>query len=123
MEMLDIVSKPSKFLKHFKVDVEGELKDYEDWWFEEGLKISENIDRLGTPHLRMFDRFGKRIDEILYPREYWDMLYGGYKLGVVADPIESGNLLKFFKIGYITSFFIPFPFPPLYPYTSTHPKG
>jgi acyl-CoA dehydrogenase len=107
MEMLDIVSKPSKFLKHFKVDVEGELEGYEDWWFEEGLKISENIDRLGTPHLRMFDRFGNRIDEILYPKEYWDMLYRGYKLGVVADPIESGNLLKFFKIGYITSFFDP----------------
>ena len=62
---------------------------------------------LGTPHLRMFDRFGNRIDEILYPKEYWDMLYRGYKLGVVADPIQSGNLFKFFKIGYITSFFDP----------------
>ena len=107
MVMWDIVSKPSKFLEYFKIYVEKDLGDYEGWWFNEGLRISESVDRLGTPHLRMFDRFGNRIDEILYPKEYWDMLYRGYKIGVVADPIQSKNLSRFFKIGYITSFFDP----------------
>ncbi len=71
----DTISRPSKFLEHFKIDIEEDLRDYEIWWFDEGLKISEDIDRLGTPHLRMFDRFGNRIDEVIYPKEYWDMLY------------------------------------------------
>jgi len=40
----------------------------------EGVAISHAIDRAGTPWLRMFDRLGKRVDEILYPREYQTIL-------------------------------------------------
>ncbi len=42
----------------------------ERWWKTEGIAISDAIDRAGTPWLRMFDRLGKRVDEILYPREW-----------------------------------------------------
>jgi hypothetical protein len=42
----------------------------EAWWRGEGVAISGDIDRAGTPWLRMFDRDGQRVDEILYPREY-----------------------------------------------------
>src|ERR1700756_2514501 len=33
----------------------------EAWWKNEGIAISNAIDRAGTPWLRMFDRFGKRV--------------------------------------------------------------
>jgi hypothetical protein len=42
----------------------------EAWWKSEGVAISDAIDRAGTPWLRMFDRLGKRVDKILYPRKY-----------------------------------------------------
>jgi hypothetical protein len=38
------------------------LRDYEAWFECEGQGISDAVDRAGTPWLRMFDRFGARID-------------------------------------------------------------
>lgn len=53
------------------------LKEYESWWRTEGSAISQAVDRAGTPWLRMFDQFGRRVDEILFPPEYWKMLKRG----------------------------------------------
>src|SRR5260370_38501947 len=50
------------------------LEAEEAWWKSEGVAISDAIDRAGTPWLRMFDRLGKRVDEILYPPEYQTIL-------------------------------------------------
>ncbi len=36
----------------------------------------------------MFDRFGARVDEILYPPEYWRMLKRGYRAGVLWRVFE-----------------------------------
>jgi len=43
------------------------LREYEAWFEAEGQQISDAADRAGTPWLRMFDRWGTRVDEILYP--------------------------------------------------------
>ena len=56
------------------------------------MAISDAVDRASTPWVRMFDVQGKRIDEILFPPEYWKMLKQGYPAGVVwrafaADPV------------------------------------
>src|SRR5579859_2961804 len=59
------------------------LAAYDAWWQARGLAISAAVDRQGTPWLRMFDALGQRVDEILYPPEYWTMLREGYRAGVV----------------------------------------
>jgi len=98
---------PTEFLKETLGDLPhaDALREYERWWQKEGLAISEAIDRLGTPSLNMFDRFGKRIDEILYPPDYWQMLYEGYKRGIVSRVFEEGSLIPFYLFGYVTAFF------------------
>lgn len=83
------------------------LRDYEAWWEAEGKCISEAIDRQGTPWLRMFDRFGKRVDEILYPPEYWNMLKRGYQAGAVWRTFENHSLFFSYQLGYVTSFYDP----------------
>src|SRR6266478_5617091 len=60
----------------------------EDWWKSEGVAISNDIDRGGTPWLRMFDRDGKRVDEILYPREYQTTLTRRYPSAVVYRHLQ-----------------------------------
>ena len=81
------------------------LRMYEAWWEHEGQHISYAVDRAGTPHIRMFDRFGKRVDEILYITEYWRMLKEGYKAGIVWRVFEENSLLPFFLLDYITCFY------------------
>jgi len=46
------------------------LAAYEHWWATQGQVISEAVDRMGTPWLRMFDRAGTRIDEVCYSPDY-----------------------------------------------------
>ncbi len=82
------------------------LREYQNWWQEHGAAISEAVDRQGTPGLRMFDRFGQRVDELLYPPEYWTMLHEGYRAGVIWRALE-GHLLASYLLGYITSFYDP----------------
>ncbi len=81
--------------------------DYTRWWQEEGGSIGEDIDRAGTPWLRMFDRWGHRVDEILYPQEYWTMLRKGYTSGIVRRVFDRKTLWPFYLMGYVTSFFEP----------------
>lgn len=98
---------PTGFLRAMLRDVPhvDVLSEYEAWWQEEGLSISEAVDRLGTPPLHMFDRFGNRVDEVLYPPDYWEMLYEGYKRGIISRVFEEGSLLPFYLMGYVTAFF------------------
>src|SRR6266481_1439900 len=79
----------------------------EDWWKSEGVAISNDIDRGGTPWLRMFDRDGTRVDEILYPREYQTMLKRGYRSGVVWRALEEKSLIPTFLLMYTISFHDP----------------
>jgi len=62
---------------------------------------------MGTPWLRMFDQFGQRIDEILYPPEYWKMLKHGYQAGAIWRAFEEQSMLPAYRLGYITAFYDP----------------
>jgi len=83
------------------------LREYESWWEREGKGISDAVDRGGTQWLRMFDRFGSRVDEILYPPEYWRMLKHGYRAGVLWRVFEQDSLLPAYLSIYVTSFYDP----------------
>jgi acyl-CoA dehydrogenase len=83
------------------------LEAEEGWWKNEGVAISDAIDRAGTPWLRMFDRRGKRVDEILYPREYQTMLKRGYRAGVVWRALEEKSLIPTYLLMYAISFHDP----------------
>ena len=103
---LQSLKSPLTFLDH-RIDPENTrvLKDYEAWWLAEGVAISEAVDRAGTPGLRMFDQFGTRVDEILFPREYWTMLKRGYEAGAIWRAFEGDSLRMHYLIDYVTCFF------------------
>jgi len=63
---IEILRSPVEFLHHMlgPLPHERALRDYESWWESEGKLISDATDRAGTPWLRMFDRRGKRVDEV-----------------------------------------------------------
>ena len=83
------------------------LEAEQQWWKTEGVAISDAIDRAGTPWLRMFDRQGKRVDEILYPAEYRAMLRRGYRSGVVWRALEEQSLIPTYLLVHAISFFDP----------------
>jgi alkylation response protein AidB-like acyl-CoA dehydrogenase len=83
------------------------LREYERWWEAEGKQISDATDRAGTPWLRMFDRGGRRVDEILFAPEYWRSLRQGYKAGVVWRAFEDQSLSASALLDYITCFYDP----------------
>ena len=99
--------RPSGMLKDFGIEVKEEDLKYEEEWEGRWKYVSEAVDRMGTVQLRMFDRWGNRIDELLYPPEYWEMLYAGYRAGVVGRAFKEGSLKPFYVLGYITSFYDP----------------
>lgn len=86
---------------------EEDLRRYESWFEAEGRLISEAVDRAGTPWVRMFDRFGDRVDEIQYAPEYWKMLKHGYRAGIVWRAFEENSLLSSYLLGYLTCFYDP----------------
>src|SRR3972149_3988214 len=88
----DSVRSPVSFLQEMirPAPREEALREYERWWLAEGQPISDSVDRAGTPWLRMFDKFGSRVDEILYPPDYWKMLKQGYKAGAVWRGFQEG---------------------------------
>jgi acyl-CoA dehydrogenase len=100
---------PVDFLRRMLPELprEGELRAFEAWWEAEGAAVSAATDRAGTPWLRMFDRWGTRQDEILFPPEYWAMLLRGYREGLVWRAFEAPSLLPAWLLGYVTSFFDP----------------
>ena len=103
----EFLKSPTGFLKLMLGELpdEAALRDYEAWWELEGKEISANVDRHGTPWLRMFDVQGRRVDEILFPDSYWKMLHKGYQAGTVWRPFECGSLVPSYLLGYLTAFY------------------
>lgn len=100
---------PLSFLKSFddKLSLPQWLQEYQTWWQREGQAISDSVDRAGTPWLRMFDRSGNRVDEILYSPDYWRMLRTGYQTGLLWRVAEEQSLLSTGLGIYTTSFYDP----------------
>jgi acyl-CoA dehydrogenase len=104
----DVLRSPVQFLQHVGILADyAWLRDYEAWFEREGQGISDAVDRVGTPWLRMFDRLGERVDELLYPPEYWRMLKQGYRAGVLWRTFEQNSLLPSYLLLYATSFYDP----------------
>jgi alkylation response protein AidB-like acyl-CoA dehydrogenase len=104
---LDRVSSPVAFLQQNGATPQNWLQEYESWFEREGQSISDAVDRAATPWLRMFDRFGARVDEILYPPDYWHMLKEGYRAGVIWRAFEQKSLFPAYTLLYLTGFFDP----------------
>ena len=71
MTVLDSLRSPLGFLQNRLPQIQhlDLLEAEQQWWKTEGATVSGTIDRTATPWLRMFDKSGKRTDEILYPGE------------------------------------------------------
>jgi len=99
---------PVQFLQQVGICADQDwLREYEVWFEREGQGISDAVDRAGTPWLRMFDRLGARVDEILYPPEYWRMLKHGYRTGVLWRVFEQKSLIPAYLLLYATGFYDP----------------
>jgi acyl-CoA dehydrogenase len=109
MSEFSLLRSPLNFLasRNSEIPHKGLLAAEEEWWKGEGVGISGDIDRAGTPWLRMFDREGKRVDEILYPREYQTILKRGYRAGVVWRTQEEKSLIPTYSLMYVISFHDP----------------
>jgi alkylation response protein AidB-like acyl-CoA dehydrogenase len=105
----ETLQSPLRFLESTLSDFRapGWLQPYERWWVKEGQDISDHTDRVGMPPLRMFDLFGKRVDEILYSPDYWRMLKHGYRTGVIWRVAEENALFPAALGIYLTSFYDP----------------
>lgn len=103
----ECLKSPTGFLKQMLGELpdEAAFREYESWWEAEGKEISASVDREGTPWLRMYDVFGKRVDEILYSPDYWRMLRKGYQAGTVWRLFEGGSLAPTYLLGYLTAFY------------------
>ncbi len=88
-------------------EVPEHLAAYESWWETDGRYISDAVDRAGTPWLRMFDRAGSRVDEVLYPPEYWTALRKGYEAGTVWRTFEERSLVSSALLDYVACFYDP----------------
>jgi acyl-CoA dehydrogenase len=104
----DALRSPVQFLKQTGIRADQEwLREYERWFECEGQRISDAVDHAGTPWLRMFDLSGTRVDEILYPPEYWHMLRHGYREGVLWRVFEQNSLIPAYLLIYVTGFYDP----------------
>jgi alkylation response protein AidB-like acyl-CoA dehydrogenase len=83
------------------------LHAYHAWWETKGRAISESVDRAGTPWLRLYNRQGERVDEIVMPAGYREMLLQAYQHGIVWRVLDEGDWLSSFALGYITAFYDP----------------
>ncbi|MGA2354319.1 MAG: acyl-CoA dehydrogenase family protein [Terriglobales bacterium] len=105
----DVLRSPVQFLQRIGIPADHSwLREYEAWFESEGQGISDAVDRAGTPWLRMFDQWGARVDEILYPPEYWRMLKRGYRAGVlwrVFENPQQNSLLPAYLLLYATGFY------------------
>jgi len=105
----EMLCSPIHFLKHMLGEPPHQevLSGLETWWEKEGKSISESTDHAGTPWLRMYDRFGKREDQVVFPPDYWKQLQKGYTAGVIWRVFEENSLLSHYHLGYLTSFYDP----------------
>lgn len=100
---------PTDFLRaqFGALKIDEPLRAYETFWRDQGQFISRAVDRAGTPPLKMFDRFGARIDEIEFAPEYWALLKRGYRDGVIWRIFDEHALWSSYQLGYVTCFFDP----------------
>ncbi len=100
---------PIRFLRSVlkEISLPDWLQSYQCWWEKEGQEISYSVDRGGTPWLRMFNRDGARVDEILYPPEYWKMLRHGYQSGILWRVWKENSVIPAGLGIYLTSFYDP----------------
>ena len=104
----NVLRSPTQFLMENGIGADPDwLHDYETWFEQEGQGISDAVDRAGTPWLRMFDRFGVRVDEILYSPDYWRMLKHGYRAGTLWRAFEQNSLIPAYLLLYTTGFYDP----------------
>jgi acyl-CoA dehydrogenase len=105
----EIISSPTAFLTAHVSDIPDSavLHQYEAWWSAEGRAISSAVDRAGTPWLRMFSTAGQRVDDILFPPDYWRMLKRGYREGVIWRSFQANSLLHSCAFLYLVSFHDP----------------
>jgi acyl-CoA dehydrogenase len=83
------------------------LHAYYAWWETTGRALSESVDRAGTPWLRLYNRHGERVDEIVMPAGYREMLLQAYQHGIVWRVLDEGDWLSSFALGYLTAFYDP----------------
>lgn len=109
MTDLDTLRSPLSFLQNRLSTIQhlDVLEAEQQWWKTEGVAISDATDRAGTPWVRMFDRFGKRVDEILYAPEYLTILRRGYRSGVVWRALEEKSPIPTYSLMYMISFYDP----------------
>jgi acyl-CoA dehydrogenase len=109
MTDLHLLRSPLNFLQSRLPEIPHRdlLAAEEAWWNGEGIAISGDIDRGGTPWLQMFDRGGKRVDEVLYPAEYQTILKRGYRAGVVWRALEEKSLISTYSLMHVISFHDP----------------
>lgn len=107
--ILEHLLSPIRFLQSSQSDFHPPhwIQNYQDWWQNEGQDISDAIDRAGTPWLRMFDRSGYRVDEILYSPDYWRMLKNGYQAGLLWRVVQESTLFPAGLGIYLTAFYDP----------------
>lgn len=103
------IASPSAFVEQMvgELSLQPDLLDWEQYWRDVGSDVSASVDRAGTPHVRMFDALGHRIDEIVYPPDYWHLLGEGYRRGHIWRAFDEGSPMPFLLLGYVTSFFDP----------------
>jgi acyl-CoA dehydrogenase len=109
MTVLNIPRRPLSFLESRLPSIQhvDVLHAEQQWWETEGTGIASAIDRAGTPWLRMFDKSGKRVDEILYPPEYQTILRRGYRAGVIWRASEEKSLIPTYELIFTISFYDP----------------
>ncbi|MDX2139265.1 MAG: acyl-CoA dehydrogenase family protein [Chloroflexota bacterium] len=100
---------PTAFLHQHVLDnlMHLPLQDYEAWWEITGKAISSSVDRAGTAWIRQYDRFGNRIDDLVFPAGYRDMLLAGYTRGVIWRAFETQPqaLRDAYALGYIAGYY------------------
>jgi alkylation response protein AidB-like acyl-CoA dehydrogenase len=102
----DALHSPVEFLQQTGIRADQDwLREYEAWFEREGQGISDAVDHAGTPWLRMFNLSGTRVDEILYPPEYWHMLRHGYRAGVLWRVFEQNSVIPAYLLLYVTGFY------------------
>jgi alkylation response protein AidB-like acyl-CoA dehydrogenase len=106
---LETLQSPLRFLQSTLADTRlpDWLQAYQCWWEKEGQDVSDATDRMGTPWLRMFDLSGTRVDQILYPPDYWRMLKRGYQTGMLWRVPEEKAVFPASLGIYVTSFYDP----------------
>lgn len=109
MDTMDGLQSPTAWLRAHLGDgpLAPTLSAWETEWRQWGQAVSDAVDRQGTPHLKMFDALGRRIDEIQYPPDYWRLLRTGYRVGSVWRVFEQGSVVPACLLGYVTAFFDP----------------